>query len=326
MPGSEFEGFVRNIGRKPRWSLGACLFPSRVTGPPWQPLTITNAVMDGPCPARNYAEPGAVLKHTHFEQWPRWVPNGPCAKLARRRTLVDRIRETLRRAPKVEAKARPRQALVPSPVPASAAAAAAAALATVCGARPKLKAKARPQQALVQTSVSAASSSGASPGSRVAYTKQLPVRDPRTKKTRVAPVELSPPPSSAGAKVEIKDGPGAADGGLEPGARDRERTRSPTRGRRETSVPAASSSGASPASRVTVRALGASDRERTRSPRRGCREPAQAEVHEDTRSCTAPLVTLSGGPCPNTWHPAPLTHAATTRPHSPSDVAPRHHF
>jgi hypothetical protein len=61
MSGSEFEGFVRNIGRKPCWSLGACLFPFWVIGPPRQPLPITNTVADGPGSARNHAEPGAVL-------------------------------------------------------------------------------------------------------------------------------------------------------------------------------------------------------------------------------------------------------------------------
>jgi hypothetical protein len=76
-------------------------------------------------------------------------------------------------------------------------------------------------------------------------------------------------------------------------ASDRKRARwSAGRGRRDTSVPAASSSGASPGSRVPVP---------SREPARvEAREEVQVEVHEDTRSCAAPLVTLSGGPCPNT--------------------------
>jgi hypothetical protein len=90
----------------------------------------------------------------------------------------------------------PRRELVPSPAPAAVAPASAA-----LGARPKSKAKAKPEAkkmprpVSVQTSVSAAPPSGASPGSRAAYTKQLPQRDPLTKKPRVGPVELSRPPS-----------------------------------------------------------------------------------------------------------------------------------
>jgi hypothetical protein len=290
-----------------------------------------------------------------------------------------------------------------------------------------------PRPVSVQTSVSAAPPSGASPGSRAAYTKQLPQRDPLTKKPRVGPVELSRPPSEdeswgtweagGGARPEVatahpavaqqaqrsaaaasptdmpvplsppplpenesrgarklrqpprtappavatrppftcgaaaahpavapciaqppteklrrppkpplrsaaaasptdtpvqREDPSptssAGGGALTPSecqrvldlahaatdppeaatlaASGRKRARSAGRGRRDTSVPAASSSGASPGSRVPAP---------SREPAQvEAREEVQVEVHEDTRSCAAPLVTLSGGPCPNT--------------------------
>jgi hypothetical protein len=160
---------------------------------------------------------------------------------------VNHMQQKLRGGPKM--KAMPRRALVQSSVSA----------ATSCGAP---KAEAMPQPALVQSSVSAATSSGAS--------------------------SVSAATSCGAPKAKAMPQPALV----------------------QSSVSAATSSGASSGSRVMGRALGASDRERTRSPSRGRRvqrmlEDARArlsflEVLEDVQSCAAPLVTLSGGPCPNT--------------------------